>query len=203
MNYGELVAEVLLIVPREDKEALIRSKINQVIRFLAGSGDYWRALTEVTIGADDGVEASEKVQQIVLDSNFRKLVYVEYPDGVSDDIPMIKVRDPQDLLLLKKCGKDDDTAYLSGGMLRIKHTITTSSFNIGYYAFPDNFNTDGSDDTKSNWITEAVPGLITDLASAYILNLIGDNEDSARITQLTNLMQLPFIRAQIYASIKV
>lgn len=202
-TYGEIIEEVLDIVPFPDRESLIRKKVNQVIRYISGTGDFWRALQEVTIGADDGVEAAEYIQEIPIASTLRALLYVRYPESVANtltagqNLPIIKVRSPKDMLDLQKCAKDDDTAYLSGEKLRIKHTYLSSTFHLGYYSFPDSFNTDGTDDDASNWITEAVPGLLVDITAAYILNIVGDTEDSARITSIANSMQLPYIRAQV------
>lgn len=199
MNYGEAVAEVMQIIPLPHKEPLVRSKINQIIRFLAGTGDYWRALEETTITAVDGVDPAIYVQEIPVPSNFRALLYVQYPSSVST--AEIKVHSIKDLLHLQKCQKSDNTAYVSGSHIRIKHSTLTDEFNIGYYVYPENFATDGSQDSETNWILTAVPGLVIDLTTAYILNLNGDNEDSNRITSFAQMMQLPYLQSQINGAI--
>lgn len=199
MNYGEAVAEVLNIIPLPNKEPLIRSKINQMIRFIAGTGDYWKALEEVTITSADGVDPAAYIQAIPVDSLFRSLLYVQYPESVSTK--EIKVQHIKDLLHLQKCQKADDTAYVSGSNIRIKHSVLTDEFNIAYYVFPAEFATDGSEDALTNWILESIPGLVIDLTAAYMLNLNGDNEDSNRIQTFTNLMQIPYINAQVNGAI--
>ncbi len=199
MNYGEAVTEVLQIIPLPNKEPLIRSKINQMIRFIAGTGDYWKALEEVTIGSADGVDPATYIQEIPVDSLFRALLYVQYPSSVSTKT--IKVQSIKDVMHLQKCQLADDTAYVSGSNIRIKHSVLSAEFNIAYYVFPANFATDGSEDDETNWILEAIPGLVIDLTAAYMLNLNGDNEDSGRIQNFTNLMQIPYIQSQVNGAI--
>lgn len=199
MNYGDAVAEVLQIIPVPTREPLIRSKINQVIRFLAGTGDYWKALEEVTITDVDGVDPATYIQAIPTPASFRALLYVQYPSSLSTD--QIKVQNIKDVLHLQKCAKDNNIAYVSGSNIRIKHSILTSEFNLGYYVYPDNFAVDGSEDDQTNWILTAVPGLVIDFTAAYILNLTGDNEDSKRITNLSQMMQLPYLQSQINGAI--
>jgi hypothetical protein len=198
-NYGDLVEEVLSIVPLPDKEMLIRRKINQIIRYIAGLGDFWKALEETTISSGDGVDASALIQEITVDSTFRALLYVKYPEEVSTK--KIQVLDVKDVLRLENCQKATNVAYMAGGKLRIKHSELTPTFNLGYYVYPANFAIDGSDDISSNWITIAVPGLIVDLTAAYILNLNGDNEDSARAQRMAELFTPGYILAQVNAAI--
>lgn len=198
-TYGEMVNEVLQIIPTPGRESLIRSKINQIIRYVAGSADYWKALEETTITDADGVDPAAYIQQIPLDSNFRALLYVQYPEAVSTS--HIAVKDIKDLLHLQKCQLSNNVAYVSGGYLRIKNSTLSDEFNIGYYAYPAPFATDGSEDNLTNWLTEAVPGLIVDLTAGYILNLNGDNEDSKRVQDLAQTMQLPYIQSQVNGAI--
>jgi len=198
-TYGEIVAEILQIVPMPGREDLIRSKVNQMIRYVAGTGDFHRALEEVTIGTVDGVDASARVQSIPHDSLFRSLLYVQYPEAISTEI--IKVTDVKEVATLARCRNVTNIAYVSGGNIRIKHSELTSEFNLGYYVYPAYFATDGSDDAASNWITELLDSLIIDLTAAYMLNLNGDNEDSNRIQSMADLMSPSNIRAQVYATI--
>lgn len=194
-TYLELINEVLDIIPMPNRDTLIRSKINQVIRYLAGSGDYFRAIEETTIGATEGVDPAAYVQQIDQSANFRSLLYVQYPSSVSTK--NIKVNHIKDVLHLQQCQKAEDVAYVSGSYIRIKHSVLSATFNIGYYTFPAALVAD--DDT--NWLTEAVPGLIVDFTVAYILNLDGANEDANRVQQFTGMMQVPFLQAQINGAI--
>mgnify|MGYP000405388148 CR=1 FL=1 len=199
-TYGEMVNEVLSIIPRPGQESLIRSKINQIIRFVAGSADYWKALEEVTIDdVTDGVDPAAYIQAIQVESTFRALLYVRYPSAIS--LNHIQVMDAKDVMHLQKCQQDKSIAYMSGGYLRIKHEVLTSEFDIGYYSYPAEFATDGTDDNSTNWITLAVPGLIVDLTAAYILNLNGDNEDSKRAKAMSDMMQLPYIASQVNGAI--
>lgn len=196
MNYGELIAEVLLIVPNPEWETLIRSKINQTIRYIAGSGDYWKALQEVTIDDTDGVDAAASIQAISTPTDFRSLLYVQYPDTISSDL--IQVNDVKSALHLHQCAKDSNIAYVSGSYIRIKNTTLSPSFSLGYYSYP----ADLSADTDTNWITQDVPGLVIDFVTAYILNLRGDNEDSKRIQSFTAMMQPTYLQATVTGAIQ-
>lgn len=198
-TYGEMVNEVLAIIPRPGQESLIRSKINQIIRYVAGSADFWKALNESTIGSADGVDAATYIQAIQVDTEFRALLYVRYPSTVSTN--HIKVMDVKDVMHLQKCQQDDDIAYMSGGYLRIKNSVLTDEFDIGYYEYPEAFLTDGTEDNNTNWITLAVPGLIIDLTVAYLLNLNGDNEDSKRAKDMADMMTVSYISSQVNGAI--
>lgn len=198
-TYGEMVTEVLQIIPKPGQEALIRSKINQIIRYVAGSADYWKAIEETTIQAADGVDAAANIQQITLDSNFRALLYVQYPETISTD--KIKVMEIKDVLHLQKCELADNIAYVSGGFLRIKNKTLSDQFNIGSYVYPAPFKTDGTEDALTNWLTIAIPGLIIDLTVAYILNLNGDNEDSKKAKDMADMMSISYISSQVNGAI--
>ena len=198
-TYGEMVEEVLAIIPRPGQEALIRSKLNQIIRYVAGASDFWKAIEETTIGTTEGVDAAANVQEVALDTEFRALLYVQYPEAISTD--KIKVMNIKDVLHLQQCQQANDIAYVSGSYLRIKNSTLTDEFNIGYYAYPPAFLTDGSEDANSNWLTIAVPGLIIDLTVSYILNLNGDNEDSGRAKAMADMMSMAYISSQVNGAI--
>jgi hypothetical protein len=191
MNYGELVAAVLEQVPITHKEAYVRDKINQMIRYISGSGYFWRDIAEVVIGAADGVDAATYIQSITVSSLIRKLIYVRY---AGTETTKIRVVDLRDLVGREECIHMDNVAYLSGTTLRIKNSKFTADFSLGYYTFPANFATDGTDDASENWITALAPGLVIDLTSSYLLNLKGDNEDASNMSQLANMLKTAYIR---------
>lgn len=192
MNYGEIVEAVLVQVPITNREAYVRDKVNQIIRYISASGHFWRDVQETTIGSADGVDAAAKVQSIAISSLVRKLIYLRYTD--EDETTQIKCIDLRDLVGRENCIHMDNVAYVSGSSLHIKHSILTPSFNIGYYSHPAHFLTDGSEDTESNWITDLVPGLVIDLASSYLLNLKGDKEDANGMASMANMLKSTYIR---------
>lgn len=186
-TYAELVAEVLLIVPRAGDENLIKAKINQIIRFISTSGYFWRDIVEVIIGSIEGVNATSYLQSIPITTATRKLIYVDYP---IDDQPRIECVNLVGLRKRRKCGALQDVAYLSGNALHIKHTKLSATFKLSYYTNPVDLVADGD----SNWITILAPGLVIDMVSSYILNLKGDTEDSKRIENLSAMLRSTYIR---------
>ena len=192
-TYGGILADVLEIVPNPEKEDLIRTKINEAIRFISTSGYFWRDIVESTIGVSEGVDAAENVQSIPITTAIRKMIYVQYPTYTEeeDKITLVEINDIQKRELCTKLG---DVAYLSGASLHIRNSKLSATFNIAYYTNPVFFDTDGSDDALTNWIIELAPGLVTDVTAAYVLNLLGDNEDSKRISDLAGLMRGTYAR---------
>lgn len=188
-TYGEILANVLLIVPNPEKETLIRAKLNQMLRFISASGLYWRDIEETTIAEVDGVDAAAYIQSITITTAIRQLIYVKYPSTVEGSIACVNVES-----LIDNCEILGDVAYLSGTSLHIKNSKLTSEFNLGYYTHPDNFAADGSDDDLDNWITDLAPGLVEDLTAAYMLNLIGEKEDAKRIMDLATTLKGTYIR---------
>lgn len=189
-TYGELVAEVLEIVPQPHREDLIRTKLNQAIRYISTTGFFWRDILETTIGSTDGVEALEYIQSIPITTAIRQMIYVEYP-AFEDKIQCVNL---EALKKRRQCASLQNVAYLSGTSLHIKNSKLTDSFNIAYYTNPDNFVTDGTADAESNWITELAPGLVAEVTASYVLNLIGDTKDAKMIGDLAGAMRATYIR---------
>jgi hypothetical protein len=190
---GEIVADVQLIVPVPERESLIRKKVNGAIRFISSSGYFWRDIVESTIGAVEGVDATALTQSITITTEVRKLIYVQYPTYTEEEDKITCL----ELDAIKKrelCQALNNVAYLSGTKLHIRHTKLSSAFNLGYYTNPAPFATDGSEDALSNWITDLASDLVVDLTSSYILNLIGNNEDSKRIGDLTGAMRGVYVQ---------
>jgi len=187
---GEILANIQLIVPQPEKEALIRDKMNQAIRLISTSGLFWRDIVESTLGSTEGVDAAAYVQSIPTGIDVRKLIYCKYPDPAT--MGAIGLTNLEDLV--DNCDALGDVAYLAGTALHIKNSRLSATFDVAYYTNPDFFATDGTDDDEVNWITELAPGLVEDYTSAYMLNLIGEKEDSNRMTQLATMMQGTYIR---------
>lgn len=186
----EILADILVIVPQPDKEQLIRSKINAAINLISRSGYFWRDIEEVTITTTDGVDAAALIQSIPITTKQRKFIGVVSTN--SDEEP-ITILEPH-LVQKANCQGLLPIAYAAGSTLHIKHKELTPSFNLTYYTSPDPFALNGDDDGTENWITASVPELVVDLAAAYILNIIGQNDDSKRITELSMLLRGTYIK---------
>lgn len=187
---AEVLANILTIVPQPDKDILIRSRINSAISLISKSGYFWRDLVETTIGIVDEVDDTAYVQAIPITTAQRKFIYVKSSN--TDEHP-IHLVEPEVVASLV-CKGISPIAYCSGSTLHIKHEKLTSEFSVGYYTSPTPFNLDGSDDAESNWITELLPDVVEDIASAYLLNLIGDKDDAKRISEFAALLRGTYIR---------
>ena len=159
---GEILANILLVVPSPEKETLIRVKMNQIIHFISSSGLFWRDIEETTIAAVDGVDDTVYIQSIPITTVIRRLIYCKYPSTVEGTIECVNLES-----LIQGCDILGDIAYLSGSALHIKNSKLTASFEIGYYTNPATFAIDGTDDALDNWITQLAPGLVEDLTSIY------------------------------------
>lgn len=189
-TYGEVIAEIGLIIPKPGLDDLVRAKVNQAIRFISTSGYFWRDIVESTIGAPEGVNTAGKIQSIPITSAIRRMLYVQY----SDSDTKIQLVNLEALKKRETCAALQNVAYLSGSALHIRHTELTATFNISYYTNPVVLATDGSDDTETNWVLDLAPGLVVDVTAAYVLNIVGDNEDSKRISDLAAMMRSTYIR---------
>lgn len=196
---AEIYAEVLEIVPQPDKDLLIRRRINAAINFISKSGHYWRDQEETTVGTGDGVDDTALVQAIPITTAQRKFFYVKSSNTDEKPIDLIDAA----MLIQTDCKGIIPIAYVSGSTLHIKHEQLTSEFALGYYTSPTPFALDGADDAQSNWITELVPELVVDVAAAYILNIIGDTEDSKRITEMSAVLRGTYIRDFVDSHIRL
>jgi len=185
-TYKELQDAILAVVPMPEKLELIKNKINQTIHFISSSGFFWRDVLEITINVDDGVDVTTQVQSIPITTSLRQLIYCRYPESVSSEFKIACVNLDA---ILEGCNALGDLAYLSGSILHIRNSQLVSEFNLGYYTNP----IDLILDTDENWITQLAPGLIEDLTSSYILNLIGEKEDAKRITDLSAVFKQTYV----------
>ncbi len=187
---AEVLADVFIIVPQPDKEALIRNKINAVINLISKSGYFWRDIEETTIDATDGVSITELVQSIPITTAQRHFYYVQSTNTDEQPIALIE----PEMVVKANCAQIVPIAYATGSYLHIKHEQLTDEFNLGYYTSPTRFATDESDDAETNWILESCPELVVDLAAAYVLTIIGEKDDAKRIIDLSTVFRGTYIK---------
>ena len=190
---AEVLAEVQLIVPRPNQDALIRAKINQMVSYISKTGLYWRDIVEATLTSTDGIDPTALIQSITITNAVRRLIYVKNSNEVVECLDIESV--------LKGCASKEAMAYLSGTTLHISHLEAATTFDWAYYTSPADFATDGSDDANTNWILDTVPGLVVDMTAAYILNLIGANADSKQISQLAAMLKGTYIQDMVLSVI--
>jgi hypothetical protein len=187
---ADILSLVLAVVPKHDKETLVRTRINSAINLISKSGYFWRDIVENTITATDGVDVSALTQSITLSGVERKFIYVKSTTTTEKPITLIS----PERLVKNDCAGILPIAYVAGSTLHIKHEELATSFDLAYYTSPTPFELDGTDDANTNWILTQVPDLVVDLASAYILNIMGDTEDSKRILDLSTVLRGTYIR---------
>lgn len=187
---AEILEDVQDIVPQPDRERLIRRKINAAINYISRTGFYPKDHTEAILGVADGVVSTALTQTITIPITQRAFSYIS---SVNTDEDPISIVEPE-LIVQTDCKGLSPIAYISGTSLIIKHEQYTDEFKVGYYTTPDAFATDGSEDTETNWILSTVPELVVDFAAAYILNLIGQSEDSKRINDFAGLLKGTYVR---------
>lgn len=187
---AEVLAEILLIVPQADNEALIRNKINASVNFISKSGWFYRDHVEAILGSADGVSSTALTQSIPITTAQRRFSYIASTNTNESPITFLEPK----TVVKADCAGLVPIAYVSGSNLIMKHVYLTDEFKVGYYTSPAAFATDGSEDSTTNWILEMVPELVVDFTAAYVLNTLGDSEDSKRISDFAGLLRGTYIR---------
>lgn len=195
---ADVLEDVQDILPQPDKERLIRRKINATINYISRSGFYFRDHVDAILGSADGVSSTSYTQSITIDSSVRSFSYIS---STNEDENPIRMIEPE-TVVQADCSGILPISYISGSALIIKHEQLTDEFTVGYYTTPDAFATDGSEDDQTNWILTAVPELVVDFAASYILNLIGEKEDSKRINEFAGLLKGTYIRDLVTAQVR-
>lgn len=171
MTFIEIVAEVLKITARPDRESEIRSAVNTVLSRCILKTTFARDLVETTIAID----ASAYGATIDISSHvtrFRKMKYVKLygVQGYLHAIDSDKIFTPGNNI-------QRDRYYLAG--LNMTYTLSSlgPTLEIGYYqyaAIQDELS------TPDHWMFEMAPWAIIDLAAARIFRSIGDDVSGAR-----------------------
>lgn len=192
MNFGELCAEVMVLTNRPELVAETQSRVRAATTYLH-LFDFWlRDADEKIIN----FPASSTVFQIdtkVAFTNYRKLRY-------------IRKWDPTTLLAgeyIKSCAPDclydefkqkkSNVYYQAGNLINLLTSENQSAFVAGWYRYPNT-----GLNNYSSWIAELVPYAIIDLATGWLLTIIGQVEEGNKYTHPQNgsvfTMHIPSIR---------
>ena len=171
MTFAEILAEVLTITARPDRETEIASAINAVLSRCVLKTNFARDLVETTINIDPTLYGST-IDFSSLVTRFRKFKYVKVTGvrGYLHPIDSDKVFTPGGIL-------QNNRYYVAG--LNLTYMISTLSptLEIGYYQYAAKQN---ELTVPTHWMFDLAPWAIIDLASARIFRSIGDDTSAAQ-----------------------
>lgn len=172
MTYAEAQAAVLADTQALQHTDLIARKINAACNYISRSGKYYHDLVDVLLDEAAGVDSTVYVQAIPIPARFRAIGYLSNAACPGNKIKGYTIDD-----LASKPGATD-VCYVAGNMLRIKHSVLTSEFALGYYTLPALLVAD----SDTNWLLDVASELVVDYAVAMVLVQLGEKEISQPIT---------------------
>jgi hypothetical protein len=175
-TFTDIYNNIQAVANRPDIQTFIESRINSAISLISSSGYYKDDLKEVTLDAGDGISPTSFVQSIALPTNFRSVLYIDYPDPTN--------KKPINALTVSDIGHraaryESNIYYVSGALLHIKHEVLTPSFVMGYFDYPATLS-----GANSNWITARYPWLVEEIVLTQLKVITGDNEGAALVDRL-------------------
>ena len=171
MNFGDATQLIIDITHRPDKEAEIKSVINDGIALLASrpfASD--TTSTSVTLDANSYIQSLDT--SIAPFARFKKVKWIK-PDGWKK---YITYRDPNQMMI-NGC-ECLNVWYKEGVEIKFKTDVKLSSVIIGYYQFHQILRNANDRDWMLDQMWPAVKGY----ALATIFGGIGDDQERARFT---------------------
>jgi len=162
MALGDIIATVIDITGRPDKEVYMRAAIDSLVRMLAGIRDNPISLVD----APQQVDPALLVHSIPVPADLREVAYIR-PNLYNALLTRIT---PQKAFInglpVTNC------YYRSGNNIIVNlqqgHQVSTLLF--GYYAHPAALVLD----TDTNWVVQDYQDVLIDLLSAKVLRVTGD-----------------------------
>lgn len=166
-TFLELHDNIVALTHRADLSALIKRKINAVVRNISATGLYQRDLYEVIEAPD----LDDLAPILDLPDNTRRVAYVK--DGANSDV----VINNRTLHYLAQNPLESDCYYVSGNKLMLRLTVATTSILYGVYRYPALLVADAD----TNWLLEDLPDLVENYVTAWVHTLTGNKEIAADI----------------------
>ena len=157
----EIHDNVVALTHRSDLSALIKRKINAVVRNISATGLYQRDLYEV----EEAQDITDLAPVIDLPANTRRIAYVL--DAVNPDV----VLNNRSLHYLAQHPLETNCYYVSDARLMLRLSVGTTSILVGVYRYPAELA-----DEDSCWITEDLPDLVENYVAAWVHTLTGNKE---------------------------
>lgn len=188
MLLSELITEVYNLTNRPDLVTETTSAVKAATLKAHRSDFFSKDIFET------GVEFTttnfrQSLDYITLLSNFRALKYLRRVEDENDDAgTFFEIISPEEVLDSYGIGRTD-IAYVAGRVLEIRSSVTFTKMLLGAYVFPP-----VTDAGYLSWIAEQHPYAIIYEAARIIYKAIGQDDQSAQITQLVaeeyNLLKL-------------
>jgi len=170
MTFNEVLAAVILLTKRPDKEARTIIAINKAISYLTILGDFPKDTVEASF-AIDATLYGDTVSLASL-TRFRKFNYVK-PTGVKyylEYMPGEKIFTPGGSTQLNKY-------YLAGTSMTYTMAALAATLEISYLTYPPVLD---QVTLPTYWMLDEMPYPVIDLAAAEIFKEVGDDASSAR-----------------------
>jgi hypothetical protein len=173
VNFAGAVTSVQRLIKRTGETALVKEKINAAVRFVTESAKFPKDLYEVSY---TGVEllAGSLRQTLTLPARTRVVEYMQHGDTGE----AIESYAPRSLL---KMPRKTNVYYQAGNTLQVRLATEATSINVGVYRYQAELVLDAD----TNWLLEEVPDVITQLAAAWVLIVLGDKDVVQSILGLT------------------
>ncbi len=171
MTPQEIVAEVLAITKRPDKEARTYVALNKALRKLSSSTELARDLVEGLMDLEFPSEYTHSLP-LTLFPEFRKFCYIR-PSGYKKPLTLIV----PDNLLDEDCRERTDCYYVAGANAHLSLAKLQTKIQFGYYAFPARVDKAMLPEAVP-WLCHAAEWVLFDMVAADIFRNIGDEQSA-------------------------
>lgn len=164
MDFSEVVAQVLDITKRPDKQTQTEVAVNAAITEFLTRNSFSQDLVEATV-AISNTEYSNTVDLSTETTRFRKFKYVKLEGLLSYLKPIAheNVFSPSGYM-------QKDVYYITGRTLTTIQAYLASNLEVGYYQYPATLS-----GTDNHWLLDLNPYCVIDKAASRIFKTIGDD----------------------------
>ena len=174
MNYGELIQGVISDTGRDDQIRAIGMHLNNCIRKISRTGEYSFAISELVYNGP----FTESINSLALPNYYKSVFYIK-DNSENAALPKLtpaKLASP-DYRDTALCGW-----YQSGNNIIIRSLSVPEKLYAGWYLYPIAL----VEEIDENWVTQQLPDLLIDYASAMLLTVLGDTAAGDRLKAYTN-----------------
>ncbi len=172
MTYDEIVAEVVRMTARPDKQASIQILVNSAISFCVKEGNFNRDVDEleITVTPTDYLHSLDLADL----PRFRKVQYIRPSNRMS----YIEHLEPDKIFVNNRqlC----DVFYIVGDSIKINSKALTPSFLVGYYRYPPTL----GGLVQDFWLIEVSPYMIIYKAASDLYSEVGNSAEASKLLGL-------------------
>ena len=168
MNFSEVVAEVIRVTKRPDKNADIEVAVNKAITYCTLLGNFRADLVEASLPIDPTIYGD--TISITSLTRFRKFTYVKPTAKLYYLTPIneAQVFTPQNVM-------QPNRYYRAGSTITYTLSELSPSLEVGYLTYPLVLD---SVTNTAHWMLDSIPYAIIDMAAAYVFAGIGDDSSA-------------------------